>query len=203
MLQLVQLQVELERMNGENQRLRGMLSHVSTNYASLQMHLVTLMQQQQNSRADSTQEQEVINSYESLQPHFSILIYDSMLIIVCFYPQIADKKPEEERKENGDAIIPRQFLDLGPANRTADEQSNSSSEERTLSGSPAQNNLEISRNKRTGREESPESESWGPGQKAPRLNPVKPVDQSLEATMRKARVSVRARSEAPMVIIKS
>lgn len=169
--ELVQLQVELERMNGENQRLRGMLSQVSNNYAAMQMHLVTLMQQQQNSRADDTQQQE-----------------------------IADRKPEEERKENG-SIIPRQFLDLGPAAaaaQTADEQSNSSSEERTLSGSP-QNNLEISRNKRAGREESPESESWAPGQKAPRLNPAKPVDQSLEATMRKARVSVRARSEAPMI----
>ncbi|XP_057764939.1 probable WRKY transcription factor 31 [Salvia miltiorrhiza] len=167
--ELAQLQIELERMNGENQRLRGMLSQVSGNYASLQMHLVTLMQHQQNS---TTQEQEM-----------------------------DDKKCEDERKENGGA---RQFLELGP------EQSNSLSEERTVSGSPHQNNLEVTRNKRSGREESPESESWVPGSKAPRLNNPNPnintntntntnTNQSIEATMRKARVSVRARSEAPMI----
>ena len=161
---MAQLQVELERMNGENQRLRGMLNQVRSNYASMQMHLVTMMQQQQqqqqNSRGDSTQEQEVI-----------------------------------ERKENGGGA--RQFLELGP------EQSNSLSEERTVSGSP-QNNLEAIRNKKTGREESPESESWAPGSKAPKLNPTSTNTNtnqpSVEATMRKARVSVRARSEAPMVI---
>ncbi|KAL1560071.1 DNA binding domain [Salvia divinorum] len=161
MNEVAQLQVELERMNGENQRLRGMLTQVRSNYASMQMHLVTLMQQQ-NSRADSTQQQE-----------------------------IPDRKSGEERKENGGA---RQFLELGP------EQSNSLSEERTVSGSP-QNNLEVTRNKKTGREESPESESWAPGSKAPRLNPTNTNtnQQSVEATMRKARVSVRARSEAPMI----
>lgn len=125
-----------------------------------------------------------------------------MLIIelsCLLFSQIVDRKSEEAKKENGGQIVPRQFLDLGPsaANQMAEEQSNSSSEERTLSGSP-QNNMDLSRNKRIGREESPESEGWAP-QKAPKLNPVKPVDQSAEATMRKARVSVRARSEAPMV----
>ncbi|KAI3456480.1 hypothetical protein Pfo_013143 [Paulownia fortunei] len=168
--ELAQLQVELERMNAENQRLRGMLTQVSSNYSALQMHLVTLMQQQQNSRTDRSQEQEIV-----------------------------DRKSEEKKQEMGGPIVPRQFLDLGPgaANQMADEQSNSSSEERTLSGSP-QNNLELSRNKRIGREESPESEGWAP-KKSPKLNPTKPVDQSADATMRKARVSVRARSEAPMI----
>lgn len=131
-----------------------MLTQVRSNYASMQMHLVTMMQQQ-NSRGDSSQEQEVI-----------------------------------ERKESVGA---RQFLELGP------EQSNSLSEERTVSGSP-QNNPEAIRNKKTGREESPESESWAPGSKAPKLNPTNTNQPSVEATMRKARVSVRARSEAPMVI---
>lgn len=59
--QLAQLQIELQRMNSENQRLRDMLGQVSNNYSTLQMHLVALMQQQQNQRADSTQEHEVIN----------------------------------------------------------------------------------------------------------------------------------------------
>ncbi|XP_042027798.1 probable WRKY transcription factor 31 isoform X2 [Salvia splendens] len=147
--ELAQLQAELERMNVENQRLRGMLSQVSSNHASLKMHLMTMMQQKA-----STQEQEIT----------------------------------EEKKKNGGGA--RQFLALAP------EQSNSVSEERTVSGSP-QNNLDATRSKRSGREESPESESWAPGAK--RLNPTNANQQSIEATMRKARVSVRARSEAPMI----
>ncbi|CAI9783929.1 unnamed protein product [Fraxinus pennsylvanica] len=158
--ELAKLKVELERMNAENQRLRGMLSQVSSNYTALQMHLVGLMQQQQNSTAhDSTQELENL-----------------------------DRKSLEEKQENGKATVPRQFLDLGPASEI-DEPTNSSSEERTTSGS---------HHKKIGRAESPESDSWGPN-KIPKLNPSKPVDQSTEATMKKARVSVRARSEAPMI----
>lgn len=118
-------------------------------------------------------------------------------------------------------------MDLGPSGNTAetDELSHSSSDERTRSGSPL-NNAETGSKKSTGRdheiapsdhensnfrdgkrsstarEESPESESHALGpNKAPRLNSSKPLDQSTEATMRKARVSVRARSEAPMVYI--
>lgn len=171
--ELAQLQIELERMNAENQRLKGMLTQVSSNYSALQMHFLAL-QQQQSSKTNSTQEHEMV-----------------------------DRKPAEDRKQeiyDGVPIVPRQFLELGPsgaANPTADQQSNSLSEERTLSGSP-RNNLELSKNKRTGREDSPESESWAPN-KAPKLNPAKPLDQSADATMRKARVSVRARSEAPMI----
>lgn len=59
MFQLAQLQIELEKMNTENQRLRGMLAQVTNNYCSLQMQMVTLMQQQQNSATDSTQQHKV------------------------------------------------------------------------------------------------------------------------------------------------
>ncbi|OMO76839.1 DNA-binding WRKY [Corchorus capsularis] len=180
--ELAQLQVELQRMNAENQKLRDMLSHVSNNYSALHMHLVTLMQQQRN--------------------------------------QAIQEGKSEEKKQ--DVIVPRQFLDLGPSGTgtaETDEMSHSSSEERTQSGSP-RNNFEIVKTKnennsqtfdqetssfrdgkRIGREESPESEGWGPN-KVQKLNPsaTKPIDQSNnEATMRKARVSVRARSEAPMI----
>lgn len=106
--------------------------------------------------------------------------------------------------------MPRQFMDLGPgATAVSDDVSHSSSEDRTISGSPR--NLNTGKNeivafdkerdgKRVGRDESPESESqgWVPN-KVPKLNTPKAIEQSTEATMRKARVSVRARSEAPMV----
>lgn len=118
----------------------------------------------------------------------------------------------------------RQFLDLGPsATADTDDQvsNNSSSEERTRSATPQNNTTVNTTNskdampfdqdqssnfrdgKRVGREESPESESQGwAANKVPKLNSgSKPIEQSADATMRKARVSVRARSEAPMVHI--
>ncbi|GMI93296.1 hypothetical protein like AT1G62300 [Hibiscus trionum] len=158
--ELAQLQVELKRMNAENQKLKDMLSHVSNNYTALQMHLVTLMQQKRES--ETTQER----------------------------PQVQEVKSEE--KKHVEEVMPLKILD--PRAETTEMMStHSTSEERTRSGTPQ--NVE----KRIGREESPESESWGPNSKVPKLNPAKPIDQSTEATMRKARVSVRARSEAPMI----
>ncbi|XVF87770.1 hypothetical protein PTKIN_Ptkin18bG0147400 [Pterospermum kingtungense] len=189
--EMAQIQMELKRMNAENQKLRDMLSHVSSNYTALQMHLMTLMQQQTNRGAKTAQEHEI---------------------------QVG--KSEVKKQE---VILPRQFMDLGPSGTAeTDKMSNSLSEERTLSGSPPNNveaaskdyisskNENISQfdhqetssfrdGKRIGREESPESDGWGPNKVQKLNNPAKPIDQSTEATMRKARVSVRARSEAPMI----
>ncbi|XP_059297204.1 WRKY transcription factor 6-like [Lycium ferocissimum] len=163
--ELAQLQVELGRMNVENQRLRGMLTQVSNNYAALQMHLAALMQQQ-NSRTENTQDHKIVEA-----------------------------KSEEKMQEK---IVPRQFLELGPSGDELSHNSHSSSEERTVSES-SRKNVQVTRHKGTiGREESPESESWVPST-VPKLNSSIPVDQATDATMRKARVSVRARSEAPMI----
>ncbi|MBA0789246.1 hypothetical protein Gotri_026974, partial [Gossypium trilobum] len=171
--ELAVLQVELERMNTENQQLREMLSEVTSNYNTVQKHLVTLMQQQQDGKPE---------------------------------------KNDEQKKSNGGLIVPRQFMDLGLAAAAAaaaaevdtDEPSLSSTEGRShdWSGSP---NVEVAskefrsrkrgsseEGRGIGREDSPD------GNKVPRFNSSKTVDQT-EATMRKARVSVRARSEAPMI----
>lgn len=176
--ELAQLQVDLQRMNAENQRLKEMLGQVTNNYNALQMHLVAVVQQQQQNQAAADQ---------TSQDH----------------DQNVEGKSEEKRHEIGSsgALVPRQFLNLGPREetKTDNEVSNSSSEARTRSASP-QNNVSTN-GKRVGREESPESETqgWVPN-KVPKLNsPPKPIDQATEATMRKARVSVRARSEAPMI----
>lgn len=126
---------------------------------------------------------------------------------------VVEGKSEETKQDVGGVVVPRQFMDLGPgAIAEINEVSQSSSEDRTISGSPRNINTtgksEIvsfdhkdQDGKRVGREESPESETqgWVPN-KVPKLNASKAIDhQSTEATMRKARVSVRARSEAPMV----
>lgn len=65
---MVQLQVELQRMNVENQKLKEMLSQVSNNYNALQMHLMAVMQHQQQNihRADTTQQLQVIDQLINL-----------------------------------------------------------------------------------------------------------------------------------------
>ncbi|CAH8341015.1 unnamed protein product [Eruca vesicaria subsp. sativa] len=149
--ELVKLQDELKKITMENQKLKELLAQVSNNYTSLQMHLVSLMQQQHQQHNQAIE---------------------------------AAGKPEE-------TIVPRQFIDLGPSRAAgeAEDVSNSSSEDRR--------NNEVRDGKRLGREESPETES----NKVQKVNNSSPTrfDQSTEATMRKARVSVRARSEATMI----
>ncbi|KAJ6885381.1 WRKY transcription factor 31 isoform X1 [Populus alba x Populus x berolinensis] len=186
---LAQLQMELQKMNTENQRLKDMLGQVTTSYSALQMHFAALMQQhqQQNHGKESNKEQEIVQGRSS------------------------------EEKKHEDVVVPRQFMDLGPS-AEIDELSNSSSDERTRSGTP-QNHIEVASpknngklpydqenssfrdGKKIGREDSPESESqaWKVQKTDPASPANKAIEQSTEATMRKARVSVRARSEAPMI----
>ncbi|XVF81634.1 hypothetical protein PTKIN_Ptkin15bG0170900 [Pterospermum kingtungense] len=188
--ELAVLQAELGRVNAENQRLREMLSQVTSNYNTVQMHLVTLMQQEHEGKAEKAEEQN----------------------------QMMEEKLEQ-KKTNGGLIVPRQFMDLGLAAAAAttaadtDEPSLSSSEGRSQdrSGSPNNNNTEVASKEfglrkrgngeedkgAGGREDSPD-QGWSPN-KGPRFNSSKNVDNQTEATMRKARVSVRARSEAPMI----
>ncbi|KAK7359802.1 hypothetical protein VNO77_01767 [Canavalia gladiata] len=175
--ELAQLQVELQRMNAENKKLKEMLSHVSGNYTALQMHLMALMQQ--NQRSETTEN------------------------------EVVEGKTEEKSNGIGGGKVPRQFLDIGPSGTAEvdDQVSDSSSDERTRSSTPQNNNTEVgTRNNNNknelGREESPDSESqgWAPN-KVQKLNhSSSSMDPSTtESTMRKARVSVRARSEAPMI----
>ncbi|PKU79527.1 probable WRKY transcription factor 31 [Dendrobium catenatum] len=186
--ELVAMQSELGRMTEENQRLRGMLSQVTNNYNALHMHFMALMQQRnQNNKSNNiTQSQEAVS--------------DDQL----------------RKQENvGVAIVPRQFIDLGLAAGDADEPSTHSSTDGGSQdpSSQSQANKEKSANskemmvfEREGngfvREESPENSShvWAPNNQ-PKVGGVglKPAEQAQEATMRKARVSVRARSEAPMI----
>ncbi|KAF5758808.1 putative transcription factor WRKY family [Helianthus annuus] len=178
--ELAVVQAELERMNIENQQLRELLNQVTVKYNTLQTHLVTMMQQNQ---------------------------------------------PDEDHKTTGNdggggkgggevMVVPRPFMDLGlaaPAAVETDENSQSSSEgrshdEHSRSPTLVSNNL-IDQS----REESSEHGSHvtrDASNKVPRLSCSKNntntntntnIDQATEATIRKARVSVRARSEAPMI----
>ncbi|KAF2566629.1 hypothetical protein F2Q68_00025716 [Brassica cretica] len=158
----IKLQDELKKVTIENQKLRELLTQASNSYTSLQMHIVSLMQQQQKQQ----------------------------------------NKAIEATENQDETIVPRQFLDLVPSRAPgeAEDVSNSSTEDRTRSGGSSaaeRRNNEVSDGKRLGREESPETES----NKLQKVNNSSPTtfDQPAEAIMRKARVSVRARSEAPMI----
>lgn len=166
---LANLQNELQKMNIENQRLKEMYLQVSNNYNALQMHLVTLMQQQeQELRSESIQNQ--------------------------------DQKVDHPSHQ-GSVTVPRQFMELGQSTNEMTSR-DSSSEEKTQSGS-ALNAIELSKNvdrdgKTIGREDTPDSDVWM-SNKVPKLVVPENVEQANDATMRKVRVSVRARSEAPMI----
>lgn len=99
---------------------------------------------------------------------------------------MVEEKTDAKDRDHGGVLVPRQFMDLGPA-ADDEETSDSSTASPDRSASPP-GNAEV----------GSAEQSWNP-HKAQKLNPTKPADHAQEATMRKARVSVRARSEAPMV----
>lgn len=175
--ELAVVQAELKRTNTENQRLREMLNQVTSNYNALHLHLVTVMQDQ---KAENTGK------------------HDHMV-----EEKVLDQDKKKIHTGNG-VMVPRQFMDLGlaaSADQAGEVSLSASSEGKSTgdhrSGSPPiNNNVEV-----VSREDSPDqaSQGWG-SNKAPRLNPpTKNVDAAADATMRKARVSVRARSEQQMI----
>ncbi|MED6144102.1 WRKY Transcription Factor [Stylosanthes scabra] len=178
--QLAQVREELRRVISENQELKETLTHMRSSYANLQMQVVSLMQHQQKHQVPET----------ATENH-----------------EVAKVRGDDEKKEGGSSggggMIPRQFLDL-VASGTAeveDQVSNSSSEERTRSSTP-QNHKNNGKIETTTAGEDLESSQQGwdnNPNKLQRLSPTATDQSTAEATMRKARVSVRARSEAPMI----
>ncbi|KAJ7008592.1 hypothetical protein D5086_005720 [Populus alba] len=165
--ELAVLRAEVERMKEENLRLKDMLTHVTSNYNALQMDLITLLQGQ--------------NSHHKDEQH--------------------------DGKNKDDGIVPRQFMDLGLVAATGggdtEDLSLSTSEggrrrdPTRSSGNNAENNNEdgTGEQDKKGTDQREESPDQGRGShKDARFNSTKSVDQT-EATIRKARVSVRARSE--------
>ncbi|KAF3789434.1 WRKY transcription factor 6 [Nymphaea thermarum] len=178
------LKAEVERVNEENRRLLSMFHQVSNEYRNLQMQFATLMQHLYHLKANGVQEQ------RGEEDKIGVKLADP----------------------GGRSITPRQFLDPGPGSGAVDteETLQSSSEERSheQSASPI-NNMEVVSREMVSvhspdhlREESPDRASQGwISNKSPKLSQTQKssIEQAAEATMRKARVSVRARSEAPMI----
>ncbi|OMP04381.1 DNA-binding WRKY [Corchorus olitorius] len=183
--QLADIRAELERINAENQRLKVTLNQVNSSYYALQMHLVSLMQRQRiNPRPETTDNNQMSN------------------------------KATTEEKRNDETIIARQFMDLGQAAKSEkdiDQVSESSSEgrfqEESAGGSPGNAIVESMdrRQQKNNINETIRKEDDQPGwlspNKVPKFNSSRDVEQAQEtmAMIRKARVSVRARSEASMI----
>ncbi|MBA0705631.1 hypothetical protein Golax_017814 [Gossypium laxum] len=181
--QLADVRAELDRINAENQRLKLTLNQVNSNYYALQMHLVSLTQRHRNRIAESSEANTQMN------------------------------RPIEE-KTHGEGMAARQFMDLVQTETKAenDELSESSSEDRCqeLSGSPGNSIVESMERRqknntsRNQREDTPEGLPHPAGwlsNKGPKFNTSKDNEQAQQtmAMIRKARVSVRARSEASMI----
>ncbi|KAE8670172.1 putative WRKY transcription factor 42 [Hibiscus syriacus] len=134
----------------------------------------------------------VSNNYTALQMHLVTLMKQQRNPGPKTTQEHEIQEIKSQVKKN-EVVKPTQFMDIVSYSGTAeaDEMSHPSSEERTRSVSTP-NNVEVAS------QESPESDGWGPN-KAQKLNLSKPIEPSSDATMRKARVSVRARSEAPII----
>ncbi|CAL0321833.1 unnamed protein product [Lupinus luteus] len=190
--QLVVLQAELGRVKVENLRLRSLVDDAKSNYNDLHVHFLNLMREKKGKDTEEHHQQ----------------VFDGKL---------KDKK----QSGNGGALVPRQFMDLGLATNAADidetmASSSSLGRSKDQWKSPVNNGevgskeLENMKNgdgsdegvvvfdqdkKEIHREDSPADQVLGTN-RVPRFSPT---NDQTEATMRKARVSVRARSEAPMI----
>lgn len=126
---------------------------------------------------------EATNNYNVLQMHLSNFMKEHKTKLDSEEHQVFDVKYEEKKASENERVVPtRQFLDLGLASKLETDEPFTSIDRL---GSPA-NNLEVVSNELVN------------AHKIPRLSPPINVEQA-EATMRKARVAVRALSESPMV----
>ncbi|KAJ8766558.1 hypothetical protein K2173_023805 [Erythroxylum novogranatense] len=201
--ELAVLQAEVDRIYVENQRLRGMLNQVNNNYNSLHMHLVVLLQGQNN----------------NLKP-----------LVMKTESETVNEASEGPRKNHGGGeAVERQFMDPGRSEigDVDDHSLPTSEEERSLGCCISPTNIvesmdtqnkslkssstvpfdlkQIERdNRRHGRDNEGSKQAFVgclPPSKVPKFDSSKDVDEQKEETMsmiRKARVQVRARTEASM-----
>ncbi|KAL5981701.1 hypothetical protein ACLOJK_015764 [Asimina triloba] len=170
MSKLITLQVELERMNDENRNLRSMLDQISRNYGILQSQILSAMQQQTGGMHQEQQK-------------------------------------EEKNNVAGPPRLALQFMDPGPSGTLdGDETTHSDDGTAERSTSLANNNCATSEdrdhdvNSMASKRQAADDgqDGWG-ANKSPKLAQSKAAEQAPEFPCRKARVSVRARSEAPLI----
>ncbi|KAF8394753.1 hypothetical protein HHK36_020970 [Tetracentron sinense] len=169
--QLTALQADLERVNDENRKLRSMLDQITRNYSALQTQLLMGMQEQR-----------------------------------------CKNRQEQDERNGSPTLSAQQFMDPGPSSALdhVNEPWHSDDEIQELSTSPTNKSKDrnhdmvdqIGRKRVSHVEDGPDqtSESWR-AQKSTKLAvEEKGTEEQVPGFPgRKARVSVRARSDAPMI----
>ncbi|KAI3417876.1 WRKY domain-containing protein [Psidium guajava] len=166
------LRGELERLQEENRRLRSTLDQITKSYGLLQAQLLMAMQKQDH-----------LNQHEQQRDEMTTLSSPtkSAQQLMDIRPTCAAMDDEEKTREVSDSPT-----------TTMEVMSKESDHIHTPPLNHPNNSHNIEDGDRT-------SWSWG-SPKSPRLEPPKGGDEQLaDAPFRKARVSVRARSEAPSI----
>ncbi|KAK3199753.1 hypothetical protein Dsin_023168 [Dipteronia sinensis] len=190
---LAALQADLEKTSVENQRLKGMLNQMNSNYHALQMHLFTYMQRQHTRRPgnDHTQNHEMISNGKARQ--FMDLGQAAAKRDEAVSIQSASS--EETRSKDFSIVESMEISNQKINNSNIDlEKSTTDSDrrrrivERELESPERSTQLAV-------------ADSNNNNNKVPRFNSSRDVEQATQtiAMVRKARVSVRARSEATMI----
>ncbi|KAK9268768.1 hypothetical protein L1049_000530 [Liquidambar formosana] len=198
MSKLQVLKAELNRMRTENQRLRGMLNQVNNNYNALQMNLVTLMQRPQNLKAKTTEEHTMIDATLGEKNHMVPRQFMDMGRAAAMAQKDEPSQSSSESKYRECSKSPKNIVESGSMEYKTQKE-NTGNEI-----IPFDPNRSDSRGSgRTEREDSPDQtfQGWVPN-KVPKFNTSRDDDhQATEpmSMMRRARVSVRARSEASMI----
>ncbi|XP_054811870.1 probable WRKY transcription factor 31 isoform X2 [Prosopis cineraria] len=169
------LRGELEKIVEENHKLKDMINETNANYNALKMRIIEPRKGGEDAEKPAH--------------------------------QVLGASPEEKKQAENSrgTLVPRQFIDLGLASIDDGE---ANSDEHSLSPSVRRSNgrsrspMEVECSTRIGsdaKELNKEAEIEEEAERIQKYSPPKNVDDQVEATMRRARVSVRARSEAPMI----
>ncbi|XP_031389727.1 probable WRKY transcription factor 47 isoform X1 [Punica granatum] len=172
------LEVELERLHEENRKLRSMLDHISRNYSSLQSQLLIAMQKQAHHQV-RLQDKEVMKSRSSP-------IKSTQQLTDRGPPDVNDPKVPDEKTTGEASFSPTSNMEA--LSKESDHLITPRNKFRqTCSLNNEDDNVDQM------------SQSWGSPRNDPILKPEQAKDDQPEPAFRKARVSVRARSEAPLI----
>ncbi|KAJ4727928.1 putative WRKY family transcription factor [Melia azedarach] len=173
--ELSKLREDLERLYEENRRLRSMLDQITKGYSELQSQLLLAMQKQAHG-CPGKQKVELDGMSSSLMSAQQFMDPRPSAALNVNDPSVSDDKTARE-------------VSVSPAN-TAEVISKE--HEHPMIKIPGKQAF----NKEDGGDQT--SQSWG-SPRSPNLDQAKNEEQASEAPFRKARVSVRARSEAPLI----
>ncbi|XP_022770723.1 probable WRKY transcription factor 47 isoform X2 [Durio zibethinus] len=167
------LKVKLERLHEENQRLSGLLDQITKNYNELQGQLFMAVQKQ---ALENQREQDAVNGMPSL---------------IVSVQQLMDPRPSAALDVSGPSASDdkTQELSASPANTVEIESKKRDHQMIQIPGRHA--------SVENGTDQTSQTREGSP--KIPKVDQSKSEEQVSEVPFRKARVSVRTRSEAPSI----